>query len=130
MECAICTLPIHPIGLTYTICSHKFHVNCLNAWKQTLGRQNMDETCPLCRQVIDDRRERVIYWPNSDLVKIYQNKDIEIRKNRDGTLKYRLVINSDNDVVDGYFYVKNRQIHYSIIENVDKFRLDDSEELG
>jgi len=89
----------------------------------------MDETCPLCRQLIDDKHERVIYWPNSDLVKIYQNKDIEIRKNRDGTLKYKLVINSDNHVVDGYFYVKNRQIHCSNIENIDKFRLDDTEKL-
>ena len=29
---SICMSPNHPIGLTYTICSHSFHLNYLNAW--------------------------------------------------------------------------------------------------
>ena len=60
--------PIHTIGLTYTICSHSFHLNCLNAWLENQSRRN---TRPICRQCIDERY--------TNITQLSRSKELEIR---------------------------------------------------
>ena len=125
-DCSICMSPIHPIGLTYTICSHSFHLNCLNAWLENQSRRNIKNTCPICRQCIDECYTNIIYWNGTNNIKLSRSKELEIRYYLDGTIKYSLFINSNNKVIDGYFYNKNKvKIHYSTIPNIDMFRTND-----
>lgn len=112
-DCSICMLPIDPIGLTYTICSHSFHINCLNAWIENQSRRNIKNTCPICRQCIDERYTNIIYWNDTNNIKLSRSKELEIRYYLDGTIKYSLFINSSNKVIDGYFYNKNKLFNYS-----------------
>lgn len=120
-ECSICIQPIHPIGQVYTICSHYFHLNCINAWL------NQNSTCPICRQDLDASKINIIYWPNTNTIKIRRNKELEIRYYPNGSIKYHIYIDSYNKCLSGLFYTKNgKTIHYNdnktIQKNIDKFR--------
>jgi hypothetical protein len=47
-ECSICL--ISDVNLLWkTKCKHIFHLTCLNQWLETLEKERMKPTCPICR---------------------------------------------------------------------------------
>lgn len=49
--CSICHEPVLIPGSVYIHnCNNKFHYNCLQEW----CRRNVNCTCPICRQIIED----------------------------------------------------------------------------
>lgn len=49
-ECSICLKNIYCNNLIKTECNHIFHIDCLNIWI------NEKETCPMCRQSVNNSR--------------------------------------------------------------------------
>ena len=120
-ECPICLQPIHPIGQVYTICSHFFHLNCINAWL------NQHHSCPVCRHDIDQSKINTVYWPNTNKIKIKRNKESEIRYYPNGLIKYNIFIDSFNHCRSGVFYKKDgTPIQFKnnpiLQQNIDQFR--------
>lgn len=91
-ECPICMSTIHPIGITTTICKHKFHINCLNAWTQEQSNRNENKSCPICRQDIDDSLPNIIYWEGTNNIKIFRNKDMELCYFPNGKLHIDIIL--------------------------------------
>lgn len=55
-ECGICLRNINENDCTITSCSHCFHSQCLNAWKDFCYSQQQQATCPMCRAFFQSRK--------------------------------------------------------------------------
>ena len=92
IECPICMSNIVPIGIITTICGHKFHINCLKSWNFQQCINNLNNSCPICRQDIDERHPNIIYWEGTNNIKIIRNKDFEKSYDRNGILQCETTI--------------------------------------
>lgn len=114
MDCSICFEEILEDDLFKSSCNHNFHIKCLNKWIEELRNKNSDfYTCPLCRNNITEEFKLIKYWEGTNIIKFYRNKDIEIRNYPNGSIKYKIYLDDNDNVISGDFFSKNKTYRYT-----------------
>ena len=104
LYCSICIDDIQLSGdKTTTGCNHHFHKNCLEGWLNQIrdSSENGPFTCPLCRFDITDEQPKFFYWDNSRKLKMFRNKEIEVRYYPNHAIKYRIYVDVNDKVYSG-----------------------------
>lgn len=97
--CGICLEDITNDSFTRTTCNHYFHKNCLCPWVDRCNRHSLQITCPMCRNDITQDFTKIIYYNNN--IQIIKNKDTEIRYYPNKNIKYKLYLDSHDNVISG-----------------------------
>lgn len=106
IQCSICLDDVlENENSTRTSCGHVFHKNCLESWINQSRAQNSDiYSCPLCRSNITENHPIFYYWNGTSQIKMFRNKDVEVRYYPNNQIKYRIYINTEGDVDSGDFF--------------------------
>ena len=105
LQCSVCLDDIIADDSTKTSCGHFFHKNCLESWINQFRDQNIDiYTCPLCRSNITKDHPVLYYWDGTNRLKMYCNKDVEIRYYPNSRIKYKIYVNDNGEVESGEFF--------------------------
>ena len=100
--CCICLESITNDQFTKTTCNHYFHKNCLCPWVDRCNKNGVEITCPICRYDITQDFPKIIYFQNK--IKIIKNKDSEIRYYPNNNIKYRIYLDSNDNVISGVVF--------------------------